>query len=67
MEQVENKEEVKVTFDQKLLNNIKQLEQSIAKLSNDLQQSIGALEMARFNYQEYMKELQPPEVVKTEE
>jgi len=62
METVENKEETKVTFDQKLLGNVKQLEQQVAKLANDLQQSIGALDYAKFAYQEYMKEIQPPEV-----
>jgi len=62
MKKVENKEEVKVvTFDQKLMENIKQLEQSVEKSAKELQQFIGALDYARYAYQEYMKELQPKE------
>lgn len=66
MKKVENKqEEVKVTYDQKLMNNIKELEKSVQKSANETQQLLGALDYARFAYSEYMKEIQPQEV-KTE-
>ncbi len=61
---VENKQEedVKVTYDQKLLNNIKQLERDVQETSKTLQQTLGALDYARYAYNEYMKEIQPTEV-----
>ena len=67
MKKVENKEEVKVTFDQKLMDNIKQLEQSVEKSAKELQQFIGALDYARYAYNEYMKEIAPPEVEQVKE
>jgi len=58
--------EPKLAYDQKLLNNIKQLEKDVQETSKSLQQIIGALDYARYAYNEYMKEIQPP-VVETKE
>lgn len=52
----------KVTYDQKLMNNIKELEKNVQKSANETQQLLGALDYARFAYSEYMKEITPPKV-----
>lgn len=60
----ENKElekqatESKIPFDQKLLNQIKQLEGLVEKSAKELQQYLGALDFAKVTYQEYMKEIE---------
>lgn len=51
-------EEVKINFEEKLQNNIKQLEKMIDKCSRELQQYVGALDYAKWTYQEYLKELE---------
>ena len=50
-------EDVQLTYDQKLLQNIKELERVVDKLSVDLQQHVGALHYAKMVYNDYMESI----------
>lgn len=52
-------EEVKLTYDQELLKDIKSLEASAEKAIKEFEQYIGALNYARMAYDKYMKSIEP--------
>ena len=47
----------KQTYEQKLISTIEELGKLIEKSAKEYQQYIGALDMAKYAYNEYMKEI----------
>jgi hypothetical protein len=57
----ENKVEEKLTYDQLLLRDIKFNEEEIIRKSKEIENHKGALDYARYAYDQYMKSIQPEE------